>query len=255
MKLGYFIDLYVTIISDFLVFLFRLKNFKKKKIFIYTDSRGFEITKIFNRKNPFSSYISHFVKNYNCKVYVCPEKHTTLFDFLYTLNKESINYDYVIAHVGVVDFSPRQISQISNILDLKKRKIISIFSEKIYNDILNFQGYDTLYEKEKTSAILPENQIENMAKKFNEIENLIWISCNPIDLNWDGNYPRKRPKNINIVNTKSKELIKSLTSKGVVDLTEWTSIDIRKYTCDNIHLGQEGMNFLVEKIEEKIEFK
>ena len=57
------------------------------------------------------------------------------------------------------------------------------------------------YMGKPTSSILDNQQhLQAVAEKFNKIENLIWVSCNPVDLNWKGNYFRERPKNINMVN-------------------------------------------------------
>ena len=62
---------------------YKLKNRDSKKILIYTDSRGIEITKTYNRKNPFSSYIGFFMKHYIVDFVIMPKSHTTLIDFLY----------------------------------------------------------------------------------------------------------------------------------------------------------------------------
>ena len=252
MKLGKTIEFFVKHISNSIIFLFRVINYKKKRIFIYTDSRGFEITKIYNKKNPFSSYVYSFIRSYKCKVFVCPEKHTTVFDFLYAYYKENKTYDFVISHIGVVDFSPRPISDIRDILELKKKKITTVFNEEFYNSLINFKGYDTLYNNQRTSAILPESQIKIIAEKFNEIENLLWISCNPVLLNWKGNYRKLRPDNINLVNVKSKMLIEDLKTKKIIDLTNLTPSEVKEYTCDNIHLSEKGMEFIEEKMKELI---
>jgi hypothetical protein len=83
---------------------------------------------------------------------------------------------------------------------------------------------------------------------LNEIKNLILISCNPVDLNWNGNYSKKRPLNINMVNDKSKDLIKKLKSKNIINLTGWNINEIHEYTCDNIHFSKLGMSYLEKKV-------
>ena len=57
--------------------------------------------------------------------------------------------------------------------------------------------------EERTSAILSMDVLPKIADCFSAIQGLIWITCNPVDLNWRGNYKRDRPANINIVNEKS----------------------------------------------------
>ena len=62
---------------------YRCKNRKKKKIFIYTDSRGYEVSNLWNKKNPFSSYVGDLVKEYNVEYHICEYSSTTIIDFLY----------------------------------------------------------------------------------------------------------------------------------------------------------------------------
>ncbi|MCR9249732.1 MAG: hypothetical protein NXI20_04880 [bacterium] len=233
--------------------IWKIKNAQKKKILVYTDSRGFEITKLINRKNPFSSYVNYLIKNYNTTFYICPEKHTTIFDFLEVFLKSKDRYDHVIVHCGVVDFSPRPISQIKEILTLKKNKIVSQFGDAFFQELLQFPGFDVEYFGEKTTAILPVDYVHEVANKLKEIENLIWISCNPVDINWRGNYKKDRPDNINIVNDCSK-LMKAKLGRDemVVDLTDFSLEQVYKYTCDNIHLSQDGMEYIEKKLAEII---
>lgn len=241
----------VNIRSASFLYFYKIKNIKKKKIFVYTDSRGFEISRIWNRKSPFDSYLKSLIKNYNCTVFICPEKHTTIFDFLFAYNQQvkSMNYDHVIAHVGVVDFSPRPWTSIANILAIKSHKIIEIFGHEFYNKITDLEIYKIKYLGESTSSILPCVLLPAISEELLSIPKLIWVSCNPVDLNWSGNYRRNRPTNINIVNEKSRVLIKLLNDKTeVIDLTNLTLDEVREYTCDNIHLSAKGMKMIENSI-------
>ena len=243
----FFVYQYVKLKSLIYLSFYKYKNSNKKAMFIYSDSRGFEISKMKNRKSPFSSYIDYFIKNYRCDVYICPEKHTTLFDFLDIIESRKQHYDFIISHVGVVDFSPRQAKEIMPILNRKKAKIIRVFGENLYKKLIDVKTYKTEYLGELTSSLVAEEFLGDIAKRLNKIENLIWITCNPVDLNWNGNYSRERPLNINMVNAKSKKLLTLLNDTiDVVDLTNWNIEDIHKYTCDNIHMSNHGMN-LIEK--------
>ena len=238
------------IIINYLKF-YQIKNRKKQKILIYSDSRGFEITKAINRKAPFQSYMNTLIKKYNCEVFICPEKHTTFYDFLHLLSKKNPkNYFKIICHIGVVDFSPRGSETIPEILNLKQKKITSLFGNDYYNNLRLEENYKTTFYGDPTKSVLGKNQLKDLADKLNSIPNLIWISCNPVLLNWDGNYFRKRPENINLVNEYSKDLIALLDDKiDIIDLTNLSRTEIKELSCDNIHLSSKGMNYILNKIE------
>ena len=245
----------VNFLSWIYIKFYYLKNFNKPKVLIYTDSRGFEISKISNRKAPFNSYVNHFVKNYQCHTYICPEKHTTIFDFLYVLysKQKQFKYDYIISHIGVVDFSPRPFNDVKPILNLKKYKIEKIFGKDFYKSITDIKLYESLYLGQKTSSIIIDEFLPLIAEKFNQINNFIWITCNPIDTKWRGNYNRDRPENINIVNEKSEKILNMLNSDvKVINLTQWSLAEVHKFTCDNIHMSKLGMDLIEKKIKEKL---
>lgn len=251
----YFIFTFVNFKTFLFLNYYKFVNRNKKKVFIYTDSRGFQISKAFTRKSPFESYVAYFVKNYNCDVFICPEKHTTIVDFLYQLQKSggAGQYDKVISHIGVVDFSPRGATEVQPILDLKKHKFLSVFGQSFFEKISNNKIYEQEYMGQKTSSIFSFNVIEEIAEKFNAVPNFLWISCNPIDVTWRGNYMRDRPSNINIVNEKSLHLIPLIKDKvQIIDLTGWSLDQVHQYTCDNIHMSEEGMNLIKNKIIELI---
>ena len=237
-----------SLLSFLYIAVFKLINYKRPRVMIYTDSRGFEITKIYNRKTPWNSYINFFVKRFRCDVYICPEKHTTFFDFIFKLNSKR-NYKHIVCHVGVVDFSPRPDSAVKEIILKKKQKIVDVFGEKTFQNFLNTPKYSSSYLGEQTASIVHENFIKIIAEKLNKIDNLIWVSCNPVLSDWNGNYKKKRPKNIGIVNDKSRGLQRLLNKKiKVIDLTNLGNHEVKKLTCDNIHLSKKGMKFLEQSL-------
>ncbi len=254
-KIRHFLYVLVNIRTYVFLGFYKLLNFRKPRLFIFTDSRGFEISKIRNRKSPFSSYLLYFIKRYNCDVFICPQKHTTIYDFLYTYSKlQHRGYKYTIAHIGVVDFSPRPEATIQAILKLKRIKITSCFGQDYYNRSLKTKRYKETYNGEPTAAILPEEQLGEIAVRFNKIPQLIWITCNPVDLKWAGNYKRERPANINMVNNKSIILKQLLHPEiKIVDFTSFTMVEVRKYTCDNIHMSAEGMMLIERALKDIIE--
>ncbi len=229
---------------------YRWLNRKKKSVLIYSDSRGHEITHLYNKQNPFSSYAKYFIKNWRADVMTVPEKHTTFYDFLYHMENNANDYDHVIGHVGVVCFAPRPISQMEGTLSLKKQKIVSLFGEDVYNKLQAFEGYDVIYKGEKTSSLVPNFMLPLIAEKMNAIPNLIWINCNGVVKNWLGNY-KERPENLHIVKDKSISLMNLLQTKNIIDITPWDNDEIKQYTCDNVHLTQAGMNYL-EQVLRKI---
>ena len=244
--------------SQFIVNIYKIKNYNSKRILIYTDSRGYEISSIFSRKSYRKSFIQDLIMNYKCDVFICPEKHTTFYDFFETQENYKMNkYDFVICLIGVVDFSPRPISQIEPILKLKKGKILNNFM--VSNDSMKLTTlHGSYYNGEPTSSLVGLKSVSSIVNKLNAIDNLIWISCNPVDLNWRGNYFRDRPENINYVNEVSKSIISYNKHKNfhVLDFTNWNLEEVRKYTCDNIHYSKEGMelikNSIIKYINEKV---
>ena len=222
-----------------------------KNILIFTDSRG-------SYKEPNSNYKLYTEKlseNYNVSSYIYKYKWTTILDFLNLLNNGTIkpeNYDYVILHVGISDFSPRH-SQIAinNIYKDKKQIFDSVFGEENIKKYLN-TDFNIDYEGDKTINLY---SIE-MAKMYiipilQKINNLIWIGSNNIVDGWNGNYFRERPKNIKIIEEYSKIFCQNLSN--VINLQTWSDDEIKKYTCDNMHLTENGSDFIYTKLINRIE--
>lgn len=226
---------------------YKIKNASKPSVFVFTDSRGFDVTKLTHKYNAFSWYTKYFVKNFKTDAYVCPERTTTVYDFLDYYHNSPKKYQFVIAHIGVVDFAPRPISQNIEIIKSKKSKIIRFFGDEIYQKLIDFNGYSDEYNGEKTASTVPEFMVELIAKEFNKIENLIWVSCNAVDLEWVGNY-KARPANSVMIYEKSKQMLSNLNTQTVVDLTLLSKPEIHQYTCDNVHLTKKGSRFILENL-------
>lgn len=251
-KIGEFIYLIIAITVKVRLAFYKQKNKSKAKAFLFTDSRGYDVTKMRFKYNPFSFYSKYFIKKFNTDCFVCPYKSTTVYDFLDTYhNLNKGHYAFVIAHIGVVDFATRPLSQARDILKDKKEKIVRFFGEETYHRLIEFEGYKEEFNGEKTSSTAPEFMIELIAKKFNKIENLIWISCNEVDLNWNGNY-KSRPKNINKVWIKSKIMLEYLNTKTVIDLSNLSGYDVKRYTCDNVHLTNDGSDYILNNLKQII---
>jgi len=230
---------------------FKIKNFKKKKIFIYTDSRGYDVLSR-KGKNPFSSYCGEFIKKYNTDYHICKEKHTTILDFLLVLDSiDVIKYDAIILHCGVVDFSPRPLSNLNWVLNSKKDNLY--FKDIIDCDQLYYKTpSETLYENEKVINLYSKNSlIEFIIPRLRKIENLIWINSNRFIKGWDGNYMKGRPSNIDeFVNSFDEIMTNNI--QHVINLKKWKDHDIQEFTIDNIHFTKKGFLELYKMINSKI---
>lgn len=236
----------------FLNIFFRVKNLNKLKLLIYTDSRGFNVIGK-KGKSPLNSYVQHLLIKYNVTYRICPEKYTTIVDFLDYINRLNIDkYDYVIMHCGVVDFSPRPLSNIQSVKQSKAGK--KSFETLFEKNAQHYQKYlGPKYKSEELITLYSKEYfINQIIPQLKKISSLIWINSNHFVPGWDGNYTKGRPENINlIVNSYDELLNKELNN--IIDLKEWDEEDIKKYTIDNIHFTREGFRKVYQLINKKIE--
>ncbi|MCX7166509.1 MAG: SGNH/GDSL hydrolase family protein [Rhodocyclales bacterium] len=224
---------------------FLARSFSRKRILLFTDSRGINIPGHFNYRH----YSTRLLQRYDVEAYLCPEKWTTLLDFLQLWKtKKTETFDYVILHVGIVDASPRhQGVAISNIYSDKKSIFDEIFGEQVINDHLHADLMCD-YEGERTVNMYSIEMAERyLIPQLQEIDNLIWIGTNKIDDTWRGNYWNDRPANISLVEGYSRLFAGKLSK--VVDLLDlWSLEDVRKYTFDNIHPNKNGSDIIYDHI-------
>ena len=230
------------------VYLFRWINRIKKRpaILVFTDSRGFEVTKFWNRKNPFSSYISNLIFDYSCTVKLCPEKFTSLLDFLDFFERvNSEDYDCIILHCGIVDFAPRPESSFD----------LMYFSKLHYS--IKYPVFDIIdkarrepgpkYQTEFTYSFLTEEALTNIIlPKLKKITNLLYIGISPVLNTWDGNYWRKRPKNINEQLKLDKLMKKEIGN--FISLSELDESEIKRFTSDNVHYTKLGFDYIYKQL-------
>ena len=236
----------------FIIICFSFINFlrNRPKILIFTDSRGFEVTKFYNRKNPFSSYIGRLVTRFNCTVKICPEKFTSLLDFLvYYQSLKNSSFDCIILHCGIVDFAPRPESSFDQMLSDKKNffemyPIFEFIKKEIRDSKVKYQGentYSFLNEEALTNVVLPI---------LKNIPNIIYIGASPVLSNWDGNYWRKRPENINDVLILDAIMKRALVNH--ISLSCLTAEQIKKYTSDNVHYTKDGFEYIYKQLESRL---
>lgn len=231
---------------------FSFINRNRKKVLIYTDSRGFKVEELFNNRNPFSSYVGSMIKKYNVTFSLMPYKHTTILDFLFEYENKwaNANFDYVVLHCGIVDFSPRGELSVPAIQNKKLLKVESGY-HKLFK---NYPRYDIKYNNEYTSSLYSIPFLKSyILPKLRSIDGLIFIEPNKIDTNWAGTYPNTRPENMNIifdyVDIISNEL------KDVIKLSLWDLTNVRRYTTDNVHYNVHGFDYILDKLQGIIDEK
>lgn len=242
----------VNSVSNIRDLFFKIKNRNRYKILVYTDSRGYNVIGRLG-KIPFYSYISMLQFKYNVTYKICPEKYTTILDFLNYINQSSIdNYDVIIMHCGIVDFSPRPLSNITNfkITKANTKNFDKMFAD---NETYYEHPFNTMYNDEPTINIYSKDYLlKNIIPKLKLFRNLIWINSNKFVENWEGNYTKGRPKNINCVVNKFDKIMKE-NLKNVINIRDWSSDEIKKYTIDNIHFSRYGFKKMYQLLDKEIE--
>ncbi len=242
------------------------------RILIFTDSRG-DHKASFKTKKIWPERLSD---KYDVDLMLCPFKWTTTLDFLAIVASGIVDpstYDYIILHTGIVEHSPRpQNNAINGVYDNKAKETFTlqklirssmdprskitnnkryifdhVFGDSIHQHLntpfeVNFENQQTInmYSLEMmTTYLIP--QLHKIAGQTQ----LIVINSNRILRDWDGNYTRGRPRNINIVDQYSKIFAQELRC---LDLMKWTDSQIRKFTVDNMHLSEEGSDWIYDKL-------
>ncbi|GAG76619.1 unnamed protein product, partial [marine sediment metagenome] len=194
-----------------------LKSFPKKKVLIFTDSRG-QHKNTFKTKFIFPEKIKYVLNCHEIEtdLMCCPFKWTTTLDFIECINRGFIDvqaYDVIILYTGIVEHSPRPKSNAINsvynnpkndmydyhklkgiyskIINNKKETIDNLFNaDAVLNHLSG--NLDCLYENEQTINLLSFEMLENVIIPYlKTIDNLIYINSNRIVPGWKGNYYRR----------------------------------------------------------------
>lgn len=219
-----------------------------RRILLYTDSRGDNLPDHID----YQHYGERLAEWHSIDAYLCPEKWTTVIDFLELYEHlDTKAYDLIILHAGAVDASPRsQTIMLEQIYPPKKRMFDKVFGES------NIQAYlksdlNCEFEGDKTiNMYSPRMAARDLLPRLRQIPNLIWVGANRIVPNWRGNYWRDRPANIQIIEEYSKLFRDELPQ--TVDLLEWSLEDVQRFTFDNIHPNKDGSDYILREILEKI---
>ncbi len=229
----------------------RFRNRRRPHVLIYADSRGRNITA--PRKTHYlGSYIHSLQRSFHVTYRLTPHSHTTLVDFLNfadTVDLES--FDRVILNCGVVDFSPRPLSNVERV---KAGKRGSPRFEALFAANAGYytSPWDTLYMGEPTINLYSDEYLcDEIIPALVAIPNLTWISSNHFVSGWEGNYARGRPANIEQVVQRFDGRMRAALP-DVVDLSHWTPRQVRSYTVDNIHLSQSGFREVAANLRPRI---
>lgn len=249
------------------------------KVLIFTDSRG-EHKATFKTQPIFVDRLKMFLESNHHELVImsCPFTWTSTIDFIELIETNMINineYDKIVLYTGVVEYSPRPLSNfiqcysptnprdvtIESLLDRghstgriinNKQKFMEKYIPSKYIDENMNSVYECLYDGEETRSLISLNINKDIIIPYlqNLGDKLIFINSNAIVPHWDGNYvlknPLGRPKNINIITKYSEQTIGKF--QNMINLLDWTDNDVKKYTVDNMHLTYEGSEWIYEKL-------
>ena len=225
----------------------RLRNRRRPSVLIYADSRGRNITAP-HKTHYAGSYVHALQRSFNVTYRLTPHSHTTLVDFLNFTNEVDLaSFDRVILHCGIVDFSPRPLSNIEKVRAAKANlpRFDALFAA---NAGYHSEPWETLYNGEPTINLYsPEYLRDEIAPALRAIPNLTWISSNHFVSGWEGNYTRGRPTNIEPVVQRFDAHLRAALP-DTVDLSHWTPEQVRASTVDNIHLSRHGFRELASML-------
>tara|TARA_R110001592_G_scaffold56881_4_gene173090 strand:- start:6185 stop:6958 length:774 start_codon:yes stop_codon:yes gene_type:complete len=225
----------------------------RKKLFIYTDSRGYDVNDWRSKKNPRSSYIMKLLQRQNVTAKICEYKHTTLLDFIDDIRSVNCSsYDCLVLHVGVVDFSPRPLVSALKLRELKLEKVARCFGDNAVQEF-SLAKHAEMYRGEETASLYSTDFLEKYIIPF--INNLnvkvIWLPVNEVLSSWSGNYAGVRPVNMNVI-LQYQQVIDSNAYGCVVPRIINREQDVKCLTVDNIHFSKAGMSEIFRIISDEL---
>lgn len=252
------------------------KSQARKRVLIFTDSRGQHKPRGSNHEI-FAERIEKDPR-FEVSSYLCPMKWTTSLDFLMSFTPEQLKtYDHVILYTGIVEWSPRKLSNALNdlynrkeaenlqniglntrdysrkVINAKKTKFDEIFGAEVMARHFS-NPFETTYDGEPTINMYPlEAGVENLASRLKAVPNLIFINANRIVPGWRGDYPRERPENMSLIHDYSIRFAAQFPENRSVNLMEWDNEAVKRYTCDNLHLTKAGSDWIYERLMERMQ--
>ena len=248
----------------------------KTKVAFFSDSRGW------HKADPKQSlFWEDLAKEYDLTSFAQPYKWATILDFISLVRDGVIvpsDYDAIVLWGGVVDFSPRpEGSCVNDLLMGKNANQVTVNRDRrtFYNRRINnklsiiqrmltntFLGEETpksaiqavtprkhevSYAGEMTASLYTTDFLTDIAAELNAIENLIFIDTCGIHPDWDGDFLKGRPRNINVISEYNEILVSQLKCP-VIPVSDWTGDLLKKYTVDSIHVTQEGSDEILRQL-------
>lgn len=231
---------------------YRIRNRGRPRLLVYTDSRGFNVIGRLGR-TPFGTYVAPLRSRYDLTYRISPEHPTTIVDFLNHLDVVAASdYDAIVMHCGVVDFSPRPLSSIAR---LRSAKAGSPRFTKLFraNEEHYRRPFQCRYRGEPTVTIYSQEfLLTDVLPGLEALPNLVWVNSNRFVPGWDGNYTKGRPGNIDaVVDDFDRVMMRDL--RRVVDLKRWSPAEVQAYTIDNIHFTPAGFATVSRLIDQAVQ--
>lgn len=248
----------------------------KAKIAFFSDSRGW------HKADPSQTmFWEQLSDEYEVSSFAQPYKWATILDFISMVRDGVIvpsDYDAVVLWGGVVDFSPRPENNAKNDLLMGNnanhvtvnRNRTTFYNRRINNKLRTIERlltnrfigedldmakvqevapkmHEVAYAGEMTASLYTIDFLEQIAEELNAIDNLIFIDTCEIHPEWDGNFLKGRPRNINVIGEYNEALVSQLHCP-VIPISEWTGERLKEYTVDSIHLTQAGSDEILRQL-------
>jgi len=246
------------------------------KILVFADSRG-QYRPAGSTHQMFSERLGG-LPGLQVDNFLCPFKWTTTLDFLAYFPLDQLRgYDYVVVYTGIVDWSPRKLSNARDdlydnrneanldalllntadyskkIVNCKKPTFDRIFGDDAMHRHLA-SPFDTVFEGEPTINMYGLEMAQaRLLPRLLEVPNLVFINANRFVDGWRGDYRRERPANIYLTHAYS-DLFSQALGDCVIDLRVWDDNDVKRFTCDNLHLTGAGSDFIYDQLAKKFGF-
>lgn len=231
---------------------YRARNRKKTRVLVYADSRGLNLASPLG-KTGYETYVWQLRRNYHLAYSLCPEKYTTIIDFIEFMRRHDASlFDAVVCHCGIVDFSPRPLSSLDQVKQSKAgiRGYDELFEAN--EDYYRRPFVETYFGEQTINLYSEEYLTERVLPRLLEIPRLIWLNSSRVLPGWDGNYHRGRPANLDeVVSRFDAAMMAGLPD--YVDLKGWSPEEIKKLTIDNVHFTAAGFRCVAQRIEAAIE--
>ena len=229
------------------------------KALYFSDSRGFLVGSYVGYKNHLrNSIVGRLNSKLAVKIEINKYSHTTLADLFYEYSIEDLNsFDFLVIHLGVVEFSPRRNVDAVAIRNDKLEKFGKVkitkgsVEEKVFLQALNARTAAS-YENDGTDSIVNADLYKKYMEKLESVKvPIIAITTQAVLDDWRGNYWRARPRNMNSFLALEREFWKRVTP-NVIQIPDDEYL-IKKFTMDNIHPTKLGFRHLADEVDRVVQ--